>query len=209
MPFVKGQSGNPAGRPPGARNRKTLIAEAVFEAHAEQIAAYAVERALMGANAALRLCIGVLLPRATERPVPFALPEITSAQDVERAAVGITAAVGTGELTPREALELLRLVDRSMKIIEAARAMQEAVAEEEVEVAPAAETAVQPDEQSAAAAATDSQVGDQATEGTTKYNEPPKSAENAGEPIKQPPEKTTKYNADRQDRREDDMKRAA
>jgi hypothetical protein len=91
MPFVKGQSGNPAGRPPGARNRKTLIAEAVFEAHAEQIASCAIERALLGDVAALRLCIGVLLPRATERPVPFPLPAITGPQDVERAAAGIDA----------------------------------------------------------------------------------------------------------------------
>jgi hypothetical protein len=77
-----------------------------------------IERALLGDNAALRMCIGVLMPRATERPMAFPLPAITSAQDVERAAVGITAAVGTGELTPREALELLRVVDRSMKIVE-------------------------------------------------------------------------------------------
>src|SRR5262249_580476 len=115
MPFVKGQSGNPAGRPPGARNRKTLIAEALFEANAEEIVRCVIERALMGEVASLRMCIGVLMPRSTERPVPFPLPAITSAKDVERAAVQITAAVGTGDLTPREAFELLRLVDRSMK----------------------------------------------------------------------------------------------
>src|SRR5262245_45926834 len=130
MPFVKGQSGNPAGRPLGARNRKTLIAEALFEENAEQIVACVIERALMGDSAAMRMCIGVLMPRATERPVAFPLPAITSAQDVERAALGITAAVGTGELTPREALELLRVVDRSMKIVEAARAAQQTAAEE-------------------------------------------------------------------------------
>jgi hypothetical protein len=213
MPFVKGQSGNPAGRPPGARNRKTLIAEAVFEAHAERIAAYAIERALMGDNAALRLCIGVLLPRATERPVPFALPEIASAQDVEHAAVGIAAAVGTGELTPREALELLRVVDRSMKIIEAARAAQRATEDEaaavveEPEQAPA--TVAQTDHQNEAVATTETQAGDQPAETTMKCNEPRKSAAGAGEPTKQQPEITTKYNAGRPDRREDDMKRAA
>jgi hypothetical protein len=190
MPFVKGQSGNPAGRPPGARNRKTLIADAVFEAHAEQIAAYAVERALMGDNAALRLCIGVLLPRATERPVPFPLPAITGAQDVEQAAVSIAAAVGTGELTPREALELLRVVDRSMKIVEAARAAQQAAEDEAAAVAEepkhAAATVAHTDHQNEAAAATESQAGDAPTETTMKYNEPRQSFEGAGEPTKQP-----------------------
>jgi hypothetical protein len=213
MPFTKGQSGNPAGRPPGARNRKTLIADAVFEANAERIAAYAIERALMGDNAALRLCIGVLLPRATERPVPFPLPAITGAQDVERAAVGITAAVGTGDLTPREALELLRVVDRSMKIIEAARAVQQVAADEAAAAAAAAEPAPAPaaqtGDQSEAAAASGSPASEQPAQTTMKYNEPVKATESAGEPAEQRLEKTTKYNADRQDRREDGMKRAA
>jgi Family of unknown function (DUF5681) len=210
MPFVKGQSGNPAGRPPGARNRKTLIAEAVFEAHAEQIAAHAVERALMGDNAALRLCIGVLLPRATERPVPFPLPAITGAKDVEQAAVSIAAAVGTGELTPREALELLRVVDRSVKIIEAARAAQQAAGDEVAADEPehAAATTTQTNDQSDAPAAT-TPASDQPVKTTMKYNEPPRTAEGAGEPAKPQPETTTKYNTGRQDRLGDDIRRAA
>jgi len=204
MPFVKGQSGNPAGRPQGARNRKTLIAEAVFEAHAEQIATCAIERALLGDVAALRLCIGVLLPRATERPVPFALPEITSAQDVERAAVGITAAVGTGELTPREALELLRVVNQSMKIVEAARAAQQATAEAE----PVVEEDIQIDDQNEEAARK-SQASNQPAEKATIYNEPRESTVGADEPVRQQPERTTKYNPGRPDRGEKDIKRAA
>jgi hypothetical protein len=206
MPFVKGQSGNPAGRPPGARNRKTLIAEALFEAHAEEIVRCVIERALMGEVASLRMCIGVLMPRSTERPVPFLLPAITSAKDVEQAAVAITAAVGTGDLTPREAFELLRLVDRSMKIIEAARAAQQAAAEE-AELADQA--AGQIDEPTEPAAAIGSQRGDQAAQRTTKYNEPAKSTAGAAEPIKQQPEITTKYNERDPDRRDADLKRAA
>jgi len=38
MPFQKGQSGNPAGRPPGSRNKKTLVLEALLEGEAEGIA---------------------------------------------------------------------------------------------------------------------------------------------------------------------------
>jgi hypothetical protein len=51
MTFVKGQSGNPAGRPPGARNRATLIAEGLFEQEGEALARKAIERALDGARA--------------------------------------------------------------------------------------------------------------------------------------------------------------
>ncbi|WP_409566405.1 DUF5681 domain-containing protein [Methylobacterium sp. J-070] len=36
-PFVEGQSGNPAGRPRGSRNRSTLALEAIFEGEAEAL----------------------------------------------------------------------------------------------------------------------------------------------------------------------------
>jgi hypothetical protein len=31
MTYEKGESGNPAGRPPGSRNKATLLAEAMFQ----------------------------------------------------------------------------------------------------------------------------------------------------------------------------------
>jgi hypothetical protein len=37
MTFEKGQSGNPAGRPPDSRNKATILAEAMFQGEAEAI----------------------------------------------------------------------------------------------------------------------------------------------------------------------------
>jgi hypothetical protein len=47
-PFVRGHSGNPAGRPAGARNRKTLAASLLLDGEAEALTRKAVELALAG-----------------------------------------------------------------------------------------------------------------------------------------------------------------
>ena len=45
-PFPKGQSGNPAGRPIGARNAATQLAEALLDGEAEALTRKLVELAL-------------------------------------------------------------------------------------------------------------------------------------------------------------------
>jgi hypothetical protein len=45
MQFQKGQSGNPLGRAPGARNKATLIAEALLQGEAAELTRTAIERA--------------------------------------------------------------------------------------------------------------------------------------------------------------------
>jgi hypothetical protein len=124
MPFVKGQSGNPAGRPPGARNKSTLAVEAQLAARAEQIADVAIERALMDDTPALRMCMDRILPRGREQPAPIELPAIRSATDVGRAVADITAALGAREIATREALDLIAIVERSFRLLEAAQARQ-------------------------------------------------------------------------------------
>ena len=57
-----GQSGNPAGRPPGSRNPATLAAEVLLEGEAEALTRRAIERAMEGDVTALRLCLERVLP---------------------------------------------------------------------------------------------------------------------------------------------------
>lgn len=119
-PFQKGQSGNPAGRPPGARNRGALFAEALLGDEAEALTRKAVELALGGDAAALRLCLERIVAPRRERAVRVPLPDLRDAVDLADAMAVVSAAVAEGGITPSEASQLGRLVETFRKAIETA-----------------------------------------------------------------------------------------
>src|SRR4051794_21617888 len=83
--FQKGRSGNPAGRPPGVRNRATQAAEALLEGEAEALTRRAIELALEGDTTALKLCLERIVPRRKSRAVGFDLPRIDRVEDLGKA----------------------------------------------------------------------------------------------------------------------------
>jgi hypothetical protein len=111
MQFQKGQSGNPAGRPPGSRNKTTMIAEQMMDGEIESIVRVVIDRAKAGDPAAMKLCLDRVLPRRSERTISFELPPLTGAPDAAGAIATIAAAIGSGELTPSEAASLMKVVD--------------------------------------------------------------------------------------------------
>jgi uncharacterized protein DUF5681 len=111
MPFQKGESGNPAGRPHGARNRTTVLLENLFAEDAEAIARKAIELAKAGETAALRMCLDRLVRARKDEPVVFDLPLLDTAADSVAAAARIVAAVADGDLTPSEAVDLAKVID--------------------------------------------------------------------------------------------------
>jgi hypothetical protein len=119
-PFQKGHSGNPQGRPAGARNAATVIAEQLLEGEAATITRKAIELAKQGDLTALRLCLERIVPPRRDRPVNFALPAMSSADDASKALAAIMTAVASGDLTPTEAAELARVIDGYMKTLETA-----------------------------------------------------------------------------------------
>lgn len=69
--FKPGKSGNPEGRPKGSRNATTLALETLLDGQATALTQTAIDLALTGDMAALRLCLDRILPARKDRPVTF------------------------------------------------------------------------------------------------------------------------------------------
>jgi hypothetical protein len=119
MPFQNGQSGNPAGRPRGARNKRTIALENIMDAESEVITRKAIEMAKGGHIAAIRMVIDRLAPVRKDRAVEFELPPLNRPADAVAASVAIAAAVAAGDLTPLEAAQLSKVVDGYVQALEA------------------------------------------------------------------------------------------
>ena len=119
-PFKPGKSGNPEGRPKGSRNATTLALETLLDGQAHALTQKAIELALTGDMAALRLCIDRILPPRKDRPVTFDLPPIHNAAEAARTMSTVLTAVSTGQITPAEASDVGKLVESYVKAVEAA-----------------------------------------------------------------------------------------
>ena len=109
--FKKGQSGNPKGRPKGARHKTTVAVEVLLDGEAEAITRKAIEKAKQGDMIAIRLCMDRIAPQRKDRHIAFGLPMMETAKDAAVAAASIVKNVAEGELTPSEAGELMKIVE--------------------------------------------------------------------------------------------------
>ena len=120
-PFRKGESGNPAGKAPGTRNKATRAIQALLDGEAEALTRKCVDMALDGDSVALRLCLDRLCPPARERAIDanVELPELT-ADNLPRAVATIVEAVAAGHLLPGEGQALIGMLEGLRKSIELA-----------------------------------------------------------------------------------------
>lgn len=110
MKFQPGQSGNPAGRPRGSRNKSTIIVEKLLDESAGALTTAAIARAIAGDPAALRVCIDRVVPRLRHRPLDFPLPPLVTLADTPVAINAIAQGLACGELDREEAVALMRAV---------------------------------------------------------------------------------------------------
>ncbi|PSC02701.1 hypothetical protein SLNSH_22840 [Alsobacter soli] len=117
--FQPGQSGNPAGRPPGTRNKTLLALECLMDGEALELTRKVVEDAKNGDSVAMRLCMDRIFPPRKDRPVRFKIPNLAKASDAVQASAAIVQAVAEGELSPSEASELSKVVQGWIEALKA------------------------------------------------------------------------------------------
>lgn len=117
MLFQKGQSGNPAGRPRGSRNRSKIIAERLTAPVLEEIVDEVAKKAIKGNLVAARLVIQMLAHvRRDERPT-CKLPDLKTPDDVLAAMQKVTRKVSSGALTAGEGAEFAKILDLCLQAL--------------------------------------------------------------------------------------------
>jgi hypothetical protein len=115
MPFVKGQSGNPAGRPAGSRNKFTREMQEALEESGLPLIQRLFELAGDGNTGAMRQCLDRLIGK--HRPSSVALPAPDSPNYVVTALSEIHRALGAGEIASDEASRLVDFVGRTARVL--------------------------------------------------------------------------------------------
>lgn len=118
--FKKGYSGNPKGKPTGARNKSTQAALALLDGEAEALSRKAVDLALEGDTGALRLCLERIVPPMKEHYLTgMDLPEITGQEDVLEAIAEVGRRLADGNILPSQAAALCNVFEHYRRHFEA------------------------------------------------------------------------------------------
>jgi hypothetical protein len=120
MVWKPGQSGNPLGRPKGARNLATVAVEKMLHGELNTITRKCIDMAKAGEPVALKLCMERLMPPVKGRHLSLDLPVITDAASALQAMCEVARAVGHGEITTDDATAVAGIVEINRRTIETA-----------------------------------------------------------------------------------------
>ena len=115
-----GQSGNPSGRPKGARHAALMALDAVGEAAAGEVMQAVVDAARGGDVRAADILLRRLWPERKGRPLAVDLPPIGGAADLPAAVGAVVEAVAAGDLTADEGQAIAGILETQRRAIETA-----------------------------------------------------------------------------------------
>lgn len=118
MSFKKGKSGNPAGRPPGALSKTTIMVQKLFASEAKEISQKIIDMAKDGDFQAAKLILERICPPARDSPVEFKLPKIKKVEDILKAFTKVDEALASGKLTPSQAKVITDILESHRKALE-------------------------------------------------------------------------------------------
>lgn len=119
-PWQPGQSGNPAGRPKGARHVALVALDAIGAAGAETVLQAVVRAAEGGDMRAADILLRRLWPERKGCPVALDLPPMQTATDLAEGLGAVAAAVAGGEISPEEGQAVAAVLEAQRRAIETA-----------------------------------------------------------------------------------------
>jgi hypothetical protein len=112
------QPGNP-GRPKGARNRATALAEQLLSKDVKDVVASVVNAAKEGDMFAAKLVLERILPPVKSHRVSFPMRPIQTVEDISAAFDGLWEACSQGGITPEEASMLAGMLEKHKDVLQA------------------------------------------------------------------------------------------
>ena len=111
MTFVKGVSGNPAGRVRGTRNKVTILMACLKKGDLQEIMNKVIQKAKEADLAAARLVFDVILRSRRYERIVCELPPVRTPDDVVTAMEKLSADVAAGVLPAEVAADMTRMLD--------------------------------------------------------------------------------------------------
>ncbi len=124
--FLPGQSGNPAGRPVGSRNKAQALVANRLNSEWEAVADSLVREARRGNATAAKAVLDRVAPPPRGRVVQLNLPHIFTLDDVDAAVDSVLAAVSAGHVSPQEAATIAGILETKRRVLES-RALDDRV----------------------------------------------------------------------------------